>query len=113
MATYASLSDEDKAVVDNFTNILRAACGEAARLMNHLDALKNDANAISIFGTMDAAEPLPNMSGLAGADTMTKTELQGIYNNFNVGASSMLTVHNIAANRQAWTKACGIANMIG
>lgn len=113
MATYNSLSAEDKAVVDNFTNILRSACGEAARLMNHLQALKDDANAVAIFGTIDSSEEIPNKSGLAGADSMTKSELQSVYNNFNVGASSMLTVHNTTANRQAWTKCAGIANMIG
>lgn len=113
MATYASLGPEDKAVVDNFTNILRSACGEAARLMNHLKALKDDANAVALFTTIDGTENVPNMSGLAGADIMTKTELQALYTNFISGASSMLTVHDTVANRNAWTKAAGIANMIG
>lgn len=112
MATYASLGQEDKAVVDNFTNILRAACGECARLMNHLTALQNDSNAVTIFNTIDSTESVPNMSGLAGADSMLKSELVTIYQELIGGGTSLLT-KNTTANRNLWTKAAGIANMIG
>ena len=105
--TYDELSAEDKAVIDNFTNTMRGASGEAARLMNHLEAIQDDSNAIGIFQQLTGM--IPNASGLAGADSMDKDEIQAVYTDFN----SMTTVHNIQANREAWTKMAGIVNMIG
>ena len=90
MATYDSLSAEDKAVVDNFTNTMRSSAGEFARLLNHLQAIAEDTNAVAIFTTLDNTEVIPNKSGLAGADSATKLELQGVYTNFNTA----LTSHN-------------------
>lgn len=109
MATYASLSAEDKAVVDNFTNIMRTTAGEFARALNHMNAIAQDSNAVAIFQTLDAGEYVPNRSGLAGADSMTKAELQSVFLVFD----ALVTSHNTTANRNAWTKMAGIVNMIG
>ena len=109
MATYDSLSTEDKAVIDNFTNVMRSSAGEAGRLMNHLEAIQEDSNAVAIFTTLDGTEVIPNMSGLAGADSMTKAELQAVF----VDYGTMTTNHNTTAKREAWTKMAGIVNMIG
>ena len=40
MATYASLSPEDKAVLQNGMNMIRAAAGEICRHFNHQIALE-------------------------------------------------------------------------
>ena len=109
MATYDSLSAENKAVVDNFTNVMRSSAGEIGRLMNHLIAIQQDSNAVAIFATIDNAEVIPNMSGLAGADSMTKSQLQAVFTDFG----TILTNHNTVAAREIWTQMCGIVNMIG
>ena len=109
MATYDSLSVEDKAVVDNLSGVLRAAAGEIGRLMNHLGAIQDDVNGIAIFGTIDAGETIPNKTGLTGADSMTKAELAAMW----ATLQTILDTYNTTANRNVWTKACGIANMIG
>ena len=109
MATYDSLSAEDKAVVDNCTNVMRSTAGEIARTFNHMAAIAEDANATAIFGTLDGAEIIPNRSGLAGADSMTKAQLQAVFVDF----VAMQTTHNTTAAREVWTQMCGIVNMIG
>jgi hypothetical protein len=109
MAAYDSLSAEDKAVIDNFTNVMRSTAGEVARVFNHMAAIAEDVNAVSIFVSLDADEIIPNRSGLAGADSMTKAQLLAVFNNFG----TMETVNNTTSAREVWTQMCGIVNMIG
>ena len=109
MATYPDLSDEDKAVIDNFTNVMRQTAGEIGRMFNHIEAIYEDTNAVAIFGTLDGASEVPNASGLAGADSMTKAQLQSVYTDWG----TMKTSHNTTAARNLWTQMAGIQNMIG
>ncbi len=79
MASYASLSPEDQAILQNGVNMIRAAAGEICRHFNHQIALSQDANLLAILAQVDAGETIPNTSGLGGADSMTKQELSDLY----------------------------------
>jgi hypothetical protein len=108
MATYASLSDSDKAVVQNTVQLIRGMTGSFARNFNALNAIAADTNAINLILSIDAGDTIPNESGLAGADDMTRSELAAIYNDF----VTMRDAHDDAAARAEWSKAAGINALI-
>lgn len=109
MATYASLSAEDKAVVDNISTILRGCAGEMARIWNKIKAIADDSNAVNLMQSVDAGDTIPNKSGLAGADDMTRTELQAVYTLLN----GIRTANDTTPNRNSMSKAAGINAMLG
>ena len=109
MATYASLSDSDKAVVQNTVQLIRGLTGSVARQFNAQIAIAADSNAIALITSIDAGETIPNESGLAGADDVTRSELVAIWTNL----STMKATHDTPANRAAWSKAAGINALLG
>ena len=109
MATYASLSDEDKAVVQSTVQLIRSVSGSVGRVFNTLTAIANDSNAIALITSIDAADTIPNESGLAGADDVTRSELVSIWTDL----TTMQGTHDTAANRAAWSKAAGVPNLLG
>ena len=108
MATYASLSDSDRAVVDNIVNMVRASAGERARAWNRQKSIADDTNAVALLVSIEPSDTIPNTSGLAGADDMTRSELVDVW--------SLLELDRIAndnvTNRAAMSKAAGINAMI-
>ena len=108
MATYAELSAEDRAIVDNTVNMIRASAGEMARAWNRLKAIADDSNATALVTSIDAGETIPNTSGLAGADDMTRSELVAVWTVLN----GIRTTNDTAPNRAAFSKAAGVNAMI-
>jgi len=117
MATYASLSPEDQAILQNGVNMIRAAAGEICRHFNHQIALSQDANLLAIFALVDATETIPNTSGLAGADSMTKQEVSDLYTyiaKFRTVVGTYPTGNGDSVGfRAAASKASGINAMLG
>jgi len=109
MATYASLSDSDKAVVQNTVQQIRALSGTVGRQFNALTAIANDTNAVNLITSIDSGETIPNQSGLAGADDMTRSELVSLWNEL----IAMQAAYDTAANRASWSKAAGINALLG
>lgn len=106
---YSELTAEDRAVVDNVVNLIRSGCGEVARVFNHLRAIAQDPNAIALVQSIDAGATIPNTSGLAGADSLTRSEVVAIYTTLN----NMRIAQDTDANRAAWSKAAGINALLG
>lgn len=104
MATYASLSEQDKAVVQNTVNLIRASVGSLGKGWNVIKAIADDTNAVNLVTSLDAAEVIPNSSFLAGSDDLTRTEVVALYNLLN----SIRTTNDTTANRAAMSKAAGI-----
>lgn len=104
MATYASLSAADKEVVQNAANLLRASIGALGKGWNVIKAIADDTNAVNLITSIDAADIIPNTSGLAGADDLTRTELVAMYTLMN----SIRTINDTPANRAAMSKVAGI-----
>lgn len=109
MATYDSLSPSDKAVVQNTVNLVRAGAGEIAKVFNHLKAIADDSNAVNLVLSVDAADTIPNQSGLAGADDMTRDEIVNLFNLIN----GIRTTNDTASFRAAASKAAGINALLG
>ena len=109
MGLYADLTAEDKAVVQSTTQLIRSVSGSTGRAFNALKAIADDTNAINLILSVDADETIPNQSGLAGADDLTRTELAAIWTEL----SAMKTTHDTPANRAAWSKAAGTPNLLG
>ena len=107
MATYNDLTQDDKDKFDYFSNNMRALSGEFAQSIQKVQAIKDyyDANDLStIIGTIDAAELLPNKTGLAGAVDMTKTDFMSLVANLG----TILTTYDTQALRLARVQAAGI-----
>jgi len=109
MATYASLSDQDKAVVQNTVQLIRSISGSMGKILNTLSAIAADTNATGLITLIDNAEVIPNQSALAGSDDMTKSEISAIWTTY----VSLRTTFDTAGNRAAWSKAAGINNLLG
>jgi hypothetical protein len=109
MALYSELPTADKAIVNNAANLIRAGCGELARIFNHVKAIADDANAVALVTSIDAGDTIPNASGLAGADDLTRTELVAAYTLLN----TIRTTYDTSQNRAAMSKAAGINAMLG
>ena len=109
MATYDSLSPADKAVVDNTVNLIRAGSGEMAKVFNHLKAIADDTNAVALVTSIDAADTIPNTSGLAGADDMTRAEMVALYNILD----GVRVATDDASFRAQASKAAGINALLG
>jgi hypothetical protein len=109
MPTYANLTADDRAIVDNVTNTIRAACGEMARIFNHVKAIADDTNATGLVTSLDAGQVVPQTSGLAGADTLTREEVISLYNLL----AGIRTINDTPANRAAMSKAAGVNAMLG
>ncbi|HEX9768430.1 MAG TPA: hypothetical protein VGA50_04565 [Kiloniellales bacterium] len=109
MATYDSLSASDKAVVQNTVNLVRAGAGEIAKVFNHLKAIADDSNAVNLVLSIDIGQTIPNTSGLAGADDLTRTEVVDLFNLIN----GIRTTNDNASFRAAASKAAGINALLG
>lgn len=111
MATYASLTTEQKALVQSFLNNVRAWAGEQARVNNHGDALNTTytAQVSAVLALLDDAAIIPNTSGLAGSSDTNENDLISTVAHIQ----GILTSYNTSGHRQLWVKLCGAANLIG
>jgi len=109
MGLYADLSAADKAIVQNTANLLRAEAGLLARMFNRVKAIADDTNATGLVTGLDAGEVIPNTSGLAGADDLTRAEVVALYTLLN----GIRTTNDTAQNRAAIGKAAGINATLG
>lgn len=110
MATYASLTTEQKNVLGNFDTLLRAAAGDVAKMCNLLDALNADYNVqtSAILASLDSdGVIIPSNSGLDGKGTLTRGEMITL-----VSYVQGILAFNSTAHRQNYAKAAGAANLI-
>ncbi len=108
MGTYADLSPEDKAITKETTNQLRALMGAMAsvvvqaRVIQH--AIDADGGLRDIVTALDGTESVPNESGLAGAHTLTRSEVAGVV----ALLDGYVTTYDTPANRQLMSQARGV-----
>lgn len=109
MALYSELSAEDQAVVQNTVNLIRAASGQIAQQFNRQKAIADDSNAIALILSIDAIEAIPNTSGLAGSDGMTRAEFVTLWNDIELARTTV----DDAAFRALASQAAGINALLG
>ena len=111
MALYSELTTEQQNLLQAFLNNIRGWSGEQGRTNNHGEAFNDDYNAqvSAIISSLDAAEVIPNTSGLAGAASIVKEDLVSVV----AHVQGILTSYNTTAHRQLWTKHAGAVNLLG
>ena len=113
MAWPGTLTESEQTSFLEWHKQLRAVCGEIARLMNHVEALKveyqgTQNNTDGNMSRLAADDLIPNISGLPGAEIVTKTETLTI-----AGVLVDLLGSNTAAHRAAYARMCGEIGLIG
>lgn len=109
MASYDSLTAEQKAKLAFFSNLLRGYYGELARFLDGIDdaSIHYTANGIgAILTSLDAGAVIPNASGLAGSQALTKEEAQGAVTDM----SALMAAYYTNAKRQVYDKMAGPQN---
>ena len=107
---FTELTPEQQAVLGDYVRTLRAWCGEQARTNNHADALNSAYTHIQASLDLLVADDLiADGSGLAGAMTLTKSEVITL----TAHMQGILINYNTVAHRQLWAKAAGASNLIG
>jgi hypothetical protein len=111
MATYNSLTQEQKNILGALATQTRAFAGVLARANTIAEVLVDDWNAqvSAIVSSLDPGEVIPNTSGLAGAASVTKEE---IVNLFDTSLTNLLATYNTATARQLYVKLAGPSNVI-
>ena len=112
MATYDSLTQEQKNILGALTTQTRAFAGKLARDNTVAEVLVDDWNAqvSAIVATLDAGEIIPNLSGLNGAAAITKEELTTL---LGTSITNLLATYNTTAARELYVKLAGPGNVIG
>lgn len=113
MAWPGTLTESEQTSFLSWMMQTRSVCGEIARLMNHLDALKieyqgtqNDTD--GNVSKLAADDIIPNNTGLDGAENVSKTELLVI-----AGVMVDLLDFNTPTHRAAYARMCGETGLIG
>lgn len=107
---FNDLTAEQRAVLSEYVRLLRAWTGEQARTNNHGDALNTDYSQVqAILDLLGSNDVIADGSGLAGAASLTKSEVITM----TAHVQNILANYNTLGHRQLWVKACGPGNLIG
>ncbi len=109
MATYASLTTEEKEILAAWERNCRGWVNTAiSRSIIEARALKASLDASGgagdLLDSLDAGEIIPNSSGIAGAHDLTKEEWAVLR---SAGINDYLTAYDTVAVRQVAAKAAG------
>lgn len=107
---YADLTTEQKATLDSWLNNVRGICGEMARVGNHCAAADTAywAQISAILAGLADSDLVPNASGLAGAQSLTKAQIVTLVSHIEA-----VNTLNDSNHRNVWVLACGMTNLIG
>ena len=108
MATYDSLSAEDKGIVEAFERDFRGWVNGLATMLVQARALEAAHEAGggtgSIVATLDPGEDIPNTSGIAGAQPLQQdTDWAALI----AGLEAFVTTYDTPATRQRMAQAAG------
>ena len=110
MATYASLAETEKDIIDTHARVVRGFASELAKLAQKGVTIDDnwDSQVSAIIATLDPGEVLPDTGGLAGAADITHEELTSIMGSIN----TLLATYNTNAARQLYVKLAGPNNVV-
>lgn len=114
---YADLTTEQKASVDAMLALVRPLSGELARLLEKFQAVVSyySGNVETILGTLLDADAIPNQTGLAGAQSMTKAEVVTLVGYLITACATpdgSSGSYNTNFHRSLYAKAAGPDNLI-
>jgi len=113
MAWPGSLTTEEQASLQSWMALLRATCGEIARVNNHNDVVNDEYNGPQNttngnLSKLDGSDVIPNASGLDGAEGVTKDETITL-----MSYVQGILVFNTSLHRTNLARAAGETNLIG
>lgn len=107
MVTYDSLTAEQKSILSAWESNTRAWFNGDAKLLHQAISLQSALNASNgprdIITSLDAAEEVPNSSGLAGAHDLTKQEWSDLVDVLD----AFILATNTTAIKELMAKAAG------
>lgn len=114
---YADLTTEHQSTLQASLQLVRPLSGELARLLEKFQAVVAgySGNVETILSQLQADDVIPNLSSLAGAESLTKEQFVNLVGYMIVasatpdGSSGSL---NTNYHRSLYARACGPANMI-
>ena len=111
MATFDSLTNEEKQIIREYTRMVRQTQGQMARLFNNIATINGvwTTTVQALVATLDPGERIKDQSDFAGAVQITKEDLETIEAN----NTALLTGHNTTARRRLMTQTAGIPNVVG
>lgn len=109
MATYASLTDEQKKSCGDFMALLRPLAINHQKSLNIAQAIKNqyDLNLFTILSSLDSGELVLDSTGLAGAVHMNASDVMAM----TMDAEALLT-EDVTGRSARRTQAAGANNLI-
>lgn len=107
---YADLTEDQKAVLDDFQLLVRQWCMEQGKTLPLADNIQSDyANRVTaILTELVDGDEIPKNTGLDGAETLTKAELVTIVN-YLIGVR---TDYGTGTHRGNMARGCGSRNML-
>jgi type III secretory pathway component EscT len=112
---YADLTIEQKASVQALSQLVRPLAGELGRLLEKFQAVVSyySGNVETILGELQSADLIPNETGLAGAQNMTKDQFVNLVGYMiTAAATADGSPMNSNYHRALYAQACGPANLI-
>lgn len=114
---YADLTVEQKASVQAMCQLVRPLSGELGRLLEKFQAVVSyySGNVETILGELQASDDVPNESGLAGAQDLTKEQLVNLVGymiTMSATPDGSAGSYNTNYHRALYAKACGPGNLI-
>lgn len=103
---YSDLTAPQKDLIQSFMDSFRPVMGEFARTLSKMTAVVDfyaGGTSVLIDG-LDAAEPILTVTGLAGAQTLAKEDIQTFMSVLGV----LLNAYDQAATRSTYIKIAGI-----
>jgi hypothetical protein len=108
MAAYSALSTEEKALLAAWERNMRGWLNSLSRMIVQARALEAALNAsggsAEILGLLDPGEVVPNSSGIAGAQDLTRAEWDVM---ITAGLQDFLTNYDTVPTRRVLSKANG------
>ena len=115
---YQDLTPEQQASVQALSQVLRPLAGEFARLLAKFEVATSYyvGNVETMIAGLDASDPIPNTSGLAGAQDLTKEQFVNLMGYLIVSSATpdgSSGSFNTNYHRALYAQACGPENLLG
>jgi len=115
--SYETLTQEQRDSVDALAQMVRALSGTLARTLEQFQAVNSywTGNIETILSGLQASDVIPNKTGLAGAQGLTKSELTNLVGYMIVAsatADGASGSYNSNYHRSLYAKAAGPINIV-
>ena len=113
---YADLTDDQKASIQALSTFMRGLSSEWAKVLEKAQAIAAyyTGNVETDMASLDSADEIPQTTGLAGAEPLTKADFATLVGYFLVAsdaADGASGSYNTPYHRALYSRACGPGNV--